>query len=243
MLIPDIFKSHSIIAAQSSRLNYLLKQNGKPSITEFSSEQDPYDRLKTRDEFLISLGIDANQLAFSHQVHGNKVLIADKPLSSEGYDAIITNQKNVFVCVTIADCTPVLIYDARNKAVAAIHAGWRGTVANIVTETLNTMHQQYGTKGEDCLAFIGACISHKNFEVGDEVAVHFSEDEKEYHADKKKYYVDLKLANKKQLMKFGIKEANIEISKYCTVEDNAQFYSYRLEKGKTGRMLALIGMK
>lgn len=243
MLIPSIFKPYPIVAAQSARLNYLLKQAGKPSVDEFANEADSFDRNTTRDEFLSQLGINLNQLAYSHQVHDNKILIASKPQSAEGYDAIITNKPNVFACVTIADCTPVLIYDTKNKAVAAIHAGWRGTVAKIVAETLNAMQVNYGTKGEDCLAFIGACISNKNFEVGDEVAIHFSDDEKTFNTEKKKYYIDLKLANKKQLMAFGIKESNIEISDKCTVGDNEQFYSYRYEKGKTGRMLALIGMK
>jgi len=243
MLIPAIFKTHRLIAAQSTRLNDLLQKTGKTPIEEFADTDDAFDRAHTRDEFLRQLGLKIDKLAYSHQVHSNKVLVTDKPLSAEGYDAIITNTKGVYVCVTIADCTPVLIYDAKNKAVAAIHAGWRGTVAKIVSETLNAMHKQYGTKGEDCVAFIGACICSKNFEVGDEVAEQFSAEEKTYNTEKKKYYVDLKLANKKQLMNFGVKESNIEISEYCTVADNDKFYSYRYEKGKTGRMLALIGMK
>lgn len=243
MLIPKIFKPYNLVAAQSTRLNDLLQKAGKSTVVEFTDADDAFDRAHTRDEFLRQLGLKIDQLAYSHQVHGNKVLVAVKPQSAEGYDAIITNAMGVYVCVTIADCTPVLIYDTKNKAVAAIHAGWRGTVAKIVSETLHTMQKQYGTKGEDCMAFIGACIGSKNFEVGDEVAEQFSADEKTYNTEKKKYYVDLKLANKKQLMAFGVKENNIEISEHCTITDNDKFYSYRYEKGKTGRMLALIGMK
>lgn len=243
MLVPTIFKTHNIIAAQSTRLNHLLQKAGKAPIGEFVNMNDAFDRAHTRDEFLKQLGLTLDQLAYSHQVHGVKVLVASKPLSAEGYDAIITNVKEVYVCVTIADCTPVLIYDSKNKAVAAIHAGWRGTVAKIVSETLHTMKSQYGTRGEDCVAFIGACIGNKNFEVGDEVAEQFSVDEKSYNTERRKFYVDLKLANKKQLMGFGVKETNIEISEHCTIADNDKFYSYRYEKGKTGRMLALIGMK
>lgn len=243
MLIPTIFKRFPVIAAQSTRLNHLLKESGKVQVKEFSNESDLFDRNQTRDEFLRQLGLSINRLAYSHQIHENKILVTDKPQGAEGYDAIITNKPNVYVCVTIADCTPVLIYDTQNKAVAAIHAGWRGTVAKIVRETLITMQRQYGTKGEDCLAYIGACISNKNFEVGDEVAEHFSDDEKVFNPEKKKFYVDLKMANKKQLMAFGLKENNIEISSACTVSDNDKLYSYRLEKGKTGRMIALIGMK
>lgn len=243
MICPAIFKPHNLIAAQSTRLNNLLQQAGKTAIAEFTDDKDAFDREQTREEFLRQLGLNINQLSYSHQVHGNKVLVADKPQSAAGYDAIITSVKGVYVCVTIADCTPVLIYDTKNKAVAAVHAGWRGTVAKIVLETLNTMQKEYGTRGEDCLAFIGACICNKNFEVGDEVAEQFTADEKQFNSERKKYFVDLKQANKNQLMKFGVKEKNIEISDYCTIANNDMFYSYRYEKGKTGRMLALIGMK
>jgi copper oxidase (laccase) domain-containing protein len=79
--------------------------------------------------------------------------------------------------------------------------------------------------------------------VGDEVAVQFSSDVKRFDPEKKKYFVDLKKENKKQLLDFGLKESNIEISNYCTITDNDKFFSYRKEKGVTGRMLAVIGMK
>jgi len=176
-------------------------------------------------------------------VHGNKVLVADKPVKGEGCDAVITNKPNVFACVSIADCTPVLIYDEKSKAVAAIHAGWRGTASKIVTETLKAMQTNYGTKGEDCLAFIGACIGEKNFEVGEEVASQFDNDVKRFDEVKQKYFVDLKKENKKQLLQFGLKDKNIEVSNYCTIADNDKFFSYRKEKGVTGRMLAVIGIK
>lgn len=243
MLIPSIFKPYHLIAAQSTRLNHLLKQTGKAQVTEFSNQSDLFDRNQTRDEFLHQLGLKPEQLAYSRQVHENKILITDKPQYAEGYDAIITNKPSVYPCVTIADCTPVLIYDIKNKAVAAIHAGWRGTVAKIVTATLKAMQTNYGTKGEDCVAFIGACIGQYHFEVGEEVAAQFEQDEKYFNHEKQKYFVDLKLANKKQLLLSGVCENNIEISGYCTIADNDQFYSYRYEKGKTGRMLAVIGMK
>ena len=105
------------------------------------------------------------------------------------------------------------------------------------------MQANYGTKGEDCLAFIGACIGEKNFEVGEEVAVQFNDDVKRFDETKKKYFIDLKKENKKQLLQFGLKESNIEISNYCTIADNDKFFSYRKEKGVTGRMLAVIGFK
>ena len=209
----------------------------------FSSGDDLEIIKQNRKLFFNALGIQEENIAWSKLVHGNKVLVADKPVKGEDCDAVITNKPNVFACVSVADCTPVLIYDVKNKAVAAIHAGWRSTVGKIVTETLNAMQKNYGTKGEDCLAFIGACISETNFEVGEEVAVQFANDVKRFDSAKQKYFIDLKKENKKQLMQFGVPETNIEISEYCTIANNNLFFSYRKEKGVTGRMLALIGIK
>ncbi|MGZ3884186.1 MAG: peptidoglycan editing factor PgeF [Bacteroidia bacterium] len=227
ILKPSVFHHPHLLAVQSGR--YFPAIEG----TDFSAD---------RDLFLMEIGLNIETLVYAKQVHGNKVLVADTPVYKEGYDAIVTNVPGVYACVSVADCTPVLIYDTKQKAVAAIHAGWRGTVANIVVETLQTMQAYYGTKGEDCLAFIGACISERNFEVGDEVAEQFAGMEKRYDAEKGKYFVDLKLANKHQLLNCGLHEKNIEVSDFCTVADNARFYSYRKEKGKTGRLFALIGM-
>jgi YfiH family protein len=165
------------------------------------------------------------------------------PVSTEGYDGLITNRSQVFLAVSIADCTPILIHDEKNNAVAAIHAGWRGTAGKIVSNALHLMHEHFGTEGADCKAFIGACISYSNFEVGAEVAEHFTNDVKQYDSNRKKWFVDLKAANTNLLLAAGLKPENIEISHYCTVEHNPLFFSHRKEHGTTGRMMAVIGLK
>jgi polyphenol oxidase len=229
MIRPKIFNEQEVIAAQSMRTDDVITDSEK--------------LFESQSAFFAQLGIDRAQLASSKQVHSNNVLVAKGPIRSEGYDAVITNVKNVFVVVAVADCTPVLIHDEKNRAVAAIHAGWRGTVGKIVQETLRAMRENYGTKGEDCKVFIGACISEKIFEVGEEVAVNFKERMKRFDPASGKYFVDLKKENKDQLMELGVKEKNVEVSDYCTVMNNDKFYSYRKEKGKTGRLLAVIGLK
>lgn len=225
---PAIFKDADLVAVQSGRY---FPESGR---IEISGD---------RKLFLEELKIPLDRLAYTKQVHENKVLVANEPGYHEGYDAIVTDRPDVFVCVSVADCTPVLIHDPVHHAVAAIHAGWRGTAAQIVKETIKTMEQKYGTQGKDCLAWIGACISERNFEVGEEVAQHFSPEEKRYDVIRQKFFVDLKQANKSQLLQCGLKAENIEISSYCTVADNDKFYSYRKEKGATGRMFALIGRR
>lgn len=182
------------------------------------------------------------QVSLSKQVHGKEVLHVGKPGICEGYDAQITNVPGICLAVSVADCVPVLIHDVVTHSVAAIHAGWRGTADNIVGETLKKMRKQFGTKPANCVAFIGACISVDYFEVGNEVAEHFSDECKVLHSSKQKYHVDLKRANQLCLQKAGVDKWNIEVTSYCTWANNDLFFSHRKNNGRTGRMMAAIGL-
>jgi len=154
----------------------------------------------------------------------------------------VTNGPSILLAVSVADCTPILVYDARQKAVAAIHAGWRGTVAGIVHKTLIFMEKAFETNAADCFAYIGACIDECSFEVGEEVAVAFAEPFKRYDTGRGKFFVDLKKANAAQLLAFGIPESQIEISPYCTLRNADDFFSHRKDKGVTGRGMGVIGL-
>jgi polyphenol oxidase len=239
---PKIF-NHSIIAAQSTRLGGISPKPFESMNLGLSVNDDQKNVLKNRELFFGSLGIKLSQVAKSHQVHGTKVLLVNEPITTDGYDALITNKPNVFLAVSVADCTPILIHDEKHNAVAAIHAGWKGTAGRIVQNTLDLMKEKFGTDGKDCKAFIGACITYDNFEVGNEVAENFNDDNKKFDTEKQKWFVDLKEANKKQLTDQGIPKENIEVSDYCTVSNNDLFFSHRKEKGTTGRMMAVIGIK
>lgn len=242
LLQPTIFNHSGIIAAQSTRLGGVSPRPFDSLNLGLSVNDDPQNVQRNRELFFGELNIDLSQLSKVHQVHGDKVLLVNGPGNHEGYDAQITNRKNVFLAASIADCTPVLIHDEKNGAVAAIHAGWRGTAAQIVSKTLAQMNAHYGTVGGDCKAFIGACIGYAHFEVGEEVAAHFDAPLKRFDGGRQKWFVDLKGANAAQLKAFGIPAENIEITERCTVNDNALFFSHRKEQGKTGRMMAVIGL-
>jgi len=243
IIYPEIFKNDSIIAAQSTRLGGISVAPFNSMNLGLSVNDDEKNVLKNRELFFNELGIELSQLAISQQVHGNKVLLVTETGRKEGYDAQITNKKNVFLIVSIADCTPILIYDTKNEAVAAIHAGWKGTIGEIVKNTLSKMQEHFGTQGKDCKIFIGACISYSNFEVGEDVAQQFDASLKRFDSEKQKWFVDLKQANSKQLIEFGVFPENIEISDFCTVASNNTFFSHRKEKGVTGRMMAVIGLQ
>ena len=241
---PEIFTQFPLLAAAQST------RHGGVSPTPFdtlnlgkNTPDNPANVAENRRRFCAAMGFEVPQMAWSKQVHEALIRQVIAPGGSEGYDALVTNIPGILLAVSVADCTPILIYDAQNQAIAAIHAGWRGTVAGIVAKTLEYMAQTYGTRGEDCFAYVGACIDECSFEVGNEVAEAFSETFKRFDPDRGKFFVDLKKANAAQLFDFGIPESQVEISPYCTVVHHADFFSHRKSSGQTGRGLGVIGLR
>jgi len=244
MYIPNIFKQFpNLITAESNRLGGISESPYSSLNLGIYTNDRSENVMENRNIFFNSLNIKSSNIADSHQIHSDKILYVNQSGHYEGYDALITDKTAINLCVTIADCTPILIYDSKNKTVCAIHAGWRGTIEQIVLKTLNYLQLNFKTKGSDCFAYIGTCIDKNSFEVGEEVALHFSDDHKSFIKEKNKFYVDLKEANKTQLTSFDIPKNQIEISTFSTVLNNDKYFSFRKENGLTGRMIALIGMK
>jgi YfiH family protein len=242
-LSPKIFSSQKIIAAISTRNGGVSKGCFSSLNTGRSTSDDKNDVEENRKLFFSDLGIDESDAALSYQVHGCEILKADNACRENGYDAIITDKRNLTLIVSIADCTPILIHDPVKNVIAAIHAAWRGTVSQIVRKTLEKMGTDYGIQPQNCLMYIGPCIGFDHFEVGKEVAEHFSGNLKRFDTSNEKYFVDLKKANKIQGMMAGIPEQNIEISDLCTFCEENLFFSHRRDKGNTGRMIAVIRMR
>lgn len=201
------------------------------------SEDERKNILENRNIALNQLGLSLNNLCNLKQVHGNKVSIA-KPGLQEG-DALVTQEKNLILAVSIADCYPILLFDEVNKVTGAIHAGWRGTVAGIARTTVNAM-LELGAKAENINAAIGQGISQPNFEVGGEVIEEFEKNNFPAYCWKNNR-IDLSLCNVHVLKENKIPEQNIWRMSRCTFEKD--FFSYRRDKGKTGRMWAVIAMK
>lgn len=244
LLKPTIFETFSeVVAAQTTRQGGVSEGAFRSLNLGLSSGDAPEAVLKNREILCRAIGIEPTQLTLSSQIHGDEILRVERSGRYEGFDALIANQRDVFLAVSIADCAPILIYDASNQAVAAIHAGWRGTAKAIALKTLRKMNEAFGTRGEDCFAFIGACISGESYEVGEEVATHFSDQVKRYDESRKKFFLDLKAENRRQLEQFGVPPSQIEVSPHCVYREHDRFFSFRFDKGKTGRMLAVIGLK
>lgn len=241
---PRLFQDYpSLVAAESTR-------HGGVSTFPYASlnlglytPDEPAAVQENRRRFFHSLGASEETVAGSHQVHGDQVLQVEEAGQYQGFDALITDRPGLFLTVTVADCTPILLFDPRRQVVAAVHAGWRGTVAGIAAKTLATMQREYGCQPFDCRAYIGPCIDECSYEVDADVADHFPSSFRRWDPERKKFFIDLKAANRAQLLGAGIAATHLEVSPHSTVLHNHDYFSHRAEGGHTGRMLALIGRK
>ncbi|MBK8698704.1 MAG: peptidoglycan editing factor PgeF [Saprospiraceae bacterium] len=232
-----------IVAAQSTRYGGVSKGSYGTLNLGTNTEDAEEDTERNKELFCDFLNIEPDGLAKSRQVHGTEILYCTSPGKFEGYDALVTDHPNIWLAVSTADCVPVLLYNSDKKVCAAIHAGWKGTVAGITGKVLNFMTLNFGCKHAYTYAYIGACIAYCSFEVGDEVAVQFDVSQKRQGKVPGKYFVDLKETNKAQLLNSGVEAAHIEVSPYDTYAEENLFYSHRRDKGVTGRMWSVIGIK
>lgn len=161
----------------------------------------------------------------------------------EDCDALITNIPGIVLNILTADCVPILLYDKEKDVIAAIHAGWKGTQAQIAEKTVQKMQAVYGCHPEDIVAGIAPSIGSCCYEVGKEVAEHFFNVPDSFTAVGDKYMLDLPHINKQQLLKAGLNEEQIQMSEVCTACEVTQFFSYRKEKGCSGRFMSMIGLK
>jgi polyphenol oxidase len=214
----------------------------------FTGDQEPvYSEF--RKEIAVSGEWKPGQFAFPRQTHSDHIEVIDVINGSPAIadtDALITNKPGLFMCVQTADCVPVLLFDTQKKVVAAIHAGWRGTVSKIARKTVQKMSETYNCNPDDIVAGIGPSIHMHAYEVGPEVieAVRTNFAHPDYllkpslksgHA-----YFDLWEANKSLLIDAGIPEENIEVMGLCTFEHPELFYSARRDGADTGRMVSAI---
>ena len=201
-------------------------------------------------------GHQIKELVIPEQKHGSASLVVDESFFKEslevrrtllrGIDALITNVPGYCVCVTTADCVPVLLYDRRLQVVAAVHAGWKGTVQHIVSSVMEHMSRNFGTRGADVVACIGPSISLESFEVGDEVYDAFEEsgfDMSLISMKKKetgKWHIDLWEANRIELLNLGLPAGQIEVAGICTYIHQDDFFSARRLGIDSGRILSGI---
>ncbi len=207
------------------------------------------------------------------QIHSDIIrcidAVPEEPLSGDG---LITATPGLLLAIQTADCLPVILVDTRRHVVGVFHAGWRGTVSRIVEKGVGEMHRCYGTNPRDLKAAIGPGIQGCCYEVGEEVRIKF-ESQFEYGASlfrevkdsdpvrekypllfltarapghselPKKIFLDLAEASRQQLLAVGVPKKSIETSALCTNCHPELLFSYRAERGKTGRMMGAVGIR
>ena len=211
--------------------------------------EDNPEHVKANLETLASLLPERPRvIVVPRQTHTTNVrVITDVPTSEElqEVDAVVTHLKDFCLCVSTADCVPVLLYDKEKQVIAAVHAGWRGTVGRIVEKTLEVMKSQYGSKGKNIVVCIGPSISLESFEVGDEVYAAFEEagfNMSRIARRYEKWHLDLWEANRMQLLAHGVLSEHIEVAGICTYQRHEDFFSARRLGIKSGRILSGIMM-
>jgi YfiH family protein len=225
---------------------------------------------KNRAAFQKVLSAERMELIALKQIHSAVVQpFAAKPGEPCKGDASVTLSKNLLLGIQTADCVPILIVDPKKRAVAAIHAGWRGTLARVAEKTVGEMRARFGSHPKNLIAAIGPAIGVCCYEVGTELVTEFSSQ----FADAEEYFdelrtgeepnplqwlnmmppghqppprnvrLDLRKANVSQLRAAGLAEKNIYVSDLCTACHRRLLFSYRKEGPVSGRQLSVIGIR
>ena len=204
--------------------------------------QDDYARIYQNYKlFQAAIGVEGRERCWVHQVHGPVVIDArrDQPFTGGvKADAMVSDHPNRALSVRTADCVPILLASDDGQTVAAVHAGWRGVIAEAV------VHAARMIGAKSLVAAIGPCIGIDAFEVGGEVLEQFENafgrDVVSRRREDGKGHVDLRAGVRQHLLQLGIPEDRIDISDRCSARHANEFFSHRREHGVTGRMASII---
>lgn len=206
----------------------------------YSHEEVKYSRFSL--EKFISKQYKKNNLRFYYQKqkHTDKVLKIKKHNIStdEVSDAVITNEQNLILNASVADCTAVILYEINKNVIGLAHSGWRGTKMNIVAKTVRMMTQEYDIKITDLNAVLLVSASQTNYEVGREFMDYFPNNT---IISNNKYYYNNQNRIQEQLIEIGLKKNKIKVNTQCTIS-NKRYHSYRRDGIKSGRMNAYVGI-
>ncbi|MGP4040382.1 peptidoglycan editing factor PgeF [Gracilibacillus sp. D59] len=217
----------------------------------FHVEDNPDDVLQNRKRLAHAIPFPLDHWVQAEQVHGNHVQIIKAEDSGSGafssYDAItetdglITSEKNLLCTALFADCVPLFFADRKQGIIAISHAGWKGTVSNIASKTLESF-KQLSSDIKDIEVVIGPSICGSCYQVNDHVIQHIEAKYVDsYQGSNGEYYLDLRDLNYQLLLDAGVSPSHIHISKYCT-SHHSSFFSHRRDQHPTGRMLGFIAL-
>jgi purine-nucleoside/S-methyl-5'-thioadenosine phosphorylase / adenosine deaminase len=269
--VPALSKIPWLVHGFSTRPGGASTLGGKRVLNLGFTEWDSRDKVHdNRSRLQAAIGAKEFTLISLLQFHSDSILFFDgAPVEPARADASIANRPGLLLAVQTADCVPILLVDPRNRAVASVHAGWRGTLQRIVTKAIGRMQMQFKTEPADLLAAIGPAIGGCCYEVGTEVAAAFGAqfpnaaeffdelrtgDEPNplqwmnmmppgHQPPPKKVLLDLRKANRSQLLEAGVEDKNIFVSDLCTGCRTDLLFSYRKEGSRSGRMMSVIGIR
>ena len=226
--------------------------------------------LENRRRFQTAAGAKDFPLITLKQIHSDVIHVFDStPSEPCKGDASITNRPGLLLAIQTADCVPILLVNPKKRAIAAIHAGWRGTLARIAAKTIGKMQMHFGTNPRDLLAAIGPSIGPCCYEVGTEVATQFlsqfadapayfdefrTGDEPNpiqwlnmmppgHQPPPKSVLLDLRKANRSQLQAAGLRPQNIHTIDLCTACQPNLLFSYRKQGPLSGRLMSIIALR
>jgi len=238
---PKLFNAYpNIISGVSSKIG---ARRNEPFFLNLSFNVGDDEQIvkENRNLFFAALNLSEKATAFQNQVHSDVITYVNSPGNCGQSDAMITDKCGLTLAVSIADCTPILIYDKNKKVIAAVHSGWRGTYQKILLKTISMLVNDFHSDPSTLICYIGPSISQVNYEVDIEVAERFPEkySEKKDH----KYLLNVSGINYDYLVEGGVKKSNIQQSLLCTFAYKNIFHSYRRDGKKSGRSIAVICMR
>ena len=209
--------------------------------------------IKNRQHFFQSLGVRIDDVVVAQLAHGTKIVTVGRAERGRGVrdpntaigqtDGLLTNQKGIYLMVTVADCLPIMVYDPVTDTVGLFHAGWRGIINQITTEIMEKF-KNLGSEVTNLIVAIGPGICQKHFVVKDEILDQFKElYPKATFVRNQHGYVDLKKAVSSDFKKFGISKNNFEVSGDCPSCQNGIYGSFRKEGPGVPASAAVIGMR
>ena len=210
---------------------------------------------ENRRRFLKAIGAEGATVVTARQTHSTERCFIESEDAANGVqpacDAMTTQLADTLLAIQTADCLPVLIADTRSGAMAAIHAGWRGTAGRITERTVADLMLTRGVNPRNCIAALGPAACAQCYEVGDDVIKRYKAEFGYWRnllvnfKEGGKAHLDIRAANVQQLAFCGFTEDRIHVADYCTMHENELFFSYRREASgqpsKVGRLLSVIG--
>jgi polyphenol oxidase len=241
ILKPYIFNSYpEIIFGFSTKVSPGVKPpyyfNLSYSVGDVKSIVD-----KNRNDFFETLELKIENVGYQRQIHSVIVKLIECSGDNGVSDALITNKKNLGLAITVADCTPIFIYDKKNKVIAAVHSGWRGTEQKILFKTMEHLKNNFSSVAENLIVYIGPSISQANYEVGYDIANKF--DQSFVCWKDGRAFLDVSGINYNLLLDYGIPKNQIQKSELCTYEFKDLLHSYRRDGSNSGRSIGVIAIK